>query len=210
MSVGSGSLSRFLFGFIVAVNALASTTTTLVPATAPHGARAVLVGTGLDAGTLDVTFAAWAGRVPAAIASRTATLVEIIVPVTAVSGPVQVAANGATIASLPFTLAPDTAFVKVATLAASDNAHDVLKGPAAVAVMTATGIAVVADTMHHRIVTVSPAGQVALLAGSGNPGLTDGVAAQAQFKEPGGIAIDEARKIIYVADTANNAIRAVT
>src|ERR1051326_6890880 len=192
------------------IAATAATAVTLTPGTAPHAARAVIAGSGLDAATLNVTFAAPSGRAPATIFSRTATLVEASVPPTAISGAVNVDVSGATVASLPFTLAPDPPFVKVVTLAISDPAHDVLKSPSAVAILSASGIAVLADTAHHRVVTISPAGQVALLAGSGLPGLADGIGAQAQFKEPAGIAVDELRKIVYVADTGNNAIRAVT
>src|SRR5205823_8552572 len=68
----------------------AATATLLVPTAAPRGARAVLVGTGLDAGTINVTFAAAAGRTPAAVISRTATVIEIGVPANAASGTVQV------------------------------------------------------------------------------------------------------------------------
>ncbi|HYU26444.1 MAG TPA: SMP-30/gluconolactonase/LRE family protein, partial [Thermoanaerobaculia bacterium] len=213
MSVRSASAVRFFFAFIavlIAVAASAATATNLVPALAPHGARALIVGTGLDAGTMTVTFASSGGSTPATIVSRSATLIEIVVPAAAVTGAVNVDVSGATIASLPFTLAPDTAFVRVTTLVASDEAHDVLKNPAAVAIITASGTAVVADTAHHRVLTVSAAGQVTVLAGSGTPGFADGTGAQAQFKEPAGIAIDETRKIVYVADTSNNAIRAVT
>src|ERR1051326_925865 len=198
------------------IAATAATAVTLTPGTAPHAARAVIAGSGLDAATLNVTFAAPSGRAPATIFSRTATLVEASVPPTAISGAVNVDVSGATVASLPFTLAPDPPFVKVVTLAISDPAHDVLKSPSAVAILSASGIAVLADTAHPRVVTISPAGQVALLAGSGLPGLADGIGAQAQFKEPAGIAVDERRKIvdvagtIYVADSGNDNIKSIT
>jgi RHS repeat-associated protein len=213
MSVRSGSVVRSFFAFIAALIAVAAsvaTATTLVPAVAPHGARAVIVGTGLDAGTMTVTFASSAGSVPATIVSRSAALVEIIVASMATSGAVQVDVNGATIASLPFTLVPDAPFVKVATLTASDQAHDLLKSPAAAAVINANGTVVIADTAHHRILAVSPSGSLSLLAGGGMPGFADGSGAGAQFKEPAGIAVDQTRKVIYVSDTGNNAIRAVT
>lgn len=209
MSVRAGVL-RFVLATVclfVALAASAASVTALIPSTAPHGARAIIVGAGLDAGTLNITFA---GAAQATILSRNATSVEIVVPSTATSGTVQVGINGVTVASLPFALAPDAPFVKVVTLAASDQAHDLVKNPAAAAVITANGVLVVADTAHHRVVTVSPAGLLSVLAGSGTPGMMDGNGAQAQFKEPAGIAVDQTRKIIYVADTGNNAIRAVT
>jgi hypothetical protein len=99
----------------------------LIPASAPHGARLTITGTGLDDPRIAVSFAAAGGTTPATIISRTATLIEITVPPMATSGPVRLAMNGATISSLPFTLAPDVAFVRVTTQAASDKAHDLLK-----------------------------------------------------------------------------------
>jgi DNA-binding beta-propeller fold protein YncE len=104
----------------------------------------------------------------------------------------------------------DGTYVRTATLAASDKAHDVLKAPSHVAVEISTGIIVVADTLHHRIVTVAPDGTIAVLAGSGSPGLANGAGTAAMFSRPRGVAVDDARRLIYVADTDNNVIRAVT
>jgi NHL repeat/Glycosyl hydrolases family 15 len=44
---------------------------------------------------------------------------------------------------------------------------------------------------------------------TGQPGYTDGPAAQAQFRLPQGITVDS-KGIIYVADTGNNCIRKIT
>ncbi|HXH39274.1 MAG TPA: IPT/TIG domain-containing protein [Thermoanaerobaculia bacterium] len=191
--------------------AFAATTTAFVPASAPHGARAVVAGTGLDQGVLAITFPVSGGGIAAApIVSRSASLVEIAVPPQAVSGALQVTANGTPIGTFSFTLLPDPPFAKVTTLAASDQAHDIFKGPSGVAVIPSTGAVIVADRLHHQIKAVSPDGQVTVLAGSGKPGLADGAGAQATFKEPGGVAVDDVRKLIYVADSGNNVIRRIT
>lgn len=189
----------------------AATATTFVPASAPHGARAVIAGTGLDQGALTVTFPASGGGTAAApIVSSSASLVEITVPPLAVSGAVQVTANGTQIGMFSFTLLPDPPFANVTTLAVSDKAHDLFKDPSGVAVIPSTGAVVVADRSHHQIKVVAPNGQVTVLAGSGKPGLADGVGAQAAFKEPRGIAVDDTQKVIYIADTGNNVIRRIT
>jgi glucose/arabinose dehydrogenase len=76
--------------------------------------------------------------------------------------------------------------------------------PAAVAVAP-NGDAIVAD--GDRIVRVSPAGVVTVVAGS-TAGSADGPAAQAQFSGPRGVAIG-ADGTIYVSDSGNHRIRAI-
>jgi RHS repeat-associated protein len=186
----------------------AATATEFLPASAPRGARAIVVGSGLDTGGAGVVFAAGSGTVSASIAGRTATSLEVTVPATATSGDVRITIDGALVATLPFTLSPDSAWLKVKTLVASDKGHDVLKQPSGVAA-SPSGVVYVADTMHHQIVSIQPNGQAAVIAGSGKPGLTDGTATQAKFKEPGAVAFDPARQVLYVADTSNNVIRKI-
>lgn len=67
----------------------------------------------------------------------------------------------------------------------------------------------VADTANHRVRKISPDGQVTTLAGSGQPGLVDGLPEQAQFRAPEGIAVDKNGNI-YLADTGNHAVRKVS
>lgn len=68
------------------------------------------------------------------------------------------------------------------------------------------GIVYVADTYNNKIRRIGlHTGLVATVAGTGEPGLTDGAFGSARFHEPGGLSIAEDR--IYVADTNNNAVR---
>jgi thiol-disulfide isomerase/thioredoxin len=68
----------------------------------------------------------------------------------------------------------------------------------------------VADTYNHRVKRVDSATREArAFAGSGDPGLVDGPAELARFREPGGIAVAPDGTRAYVADTNNHALRTV-
>jgi sugar lactone lactonase YvrE len=85
--------------------------------------------------------------------------------------------------------------------------------PYDVAVDTA-GVVYVADALNHRIRRINPQGVVTTLAGGADAGedaggYADGPATVARFSYPTGLAVD-ATGIVYVADTYNARIRAVS
>jgi sugar lactone lactonase YvrE len=80
--------------------------------------------------------------------------------------------------------------------------------PSGVAV-DSSGNVYVADTQNHAIRMISPAGLVSTFAGNGTPGFVNGRAGAASFNNPIGIAVDS-RDTLYVADSANHAIRAIS
>lgn len=73
----------------------------------------------------------------------------------------------------------------------------------------AAGTVYVAEDGGHRIRKITSAGVVSVLAGSGVAGSAIGTGAAAQFRNPGGVAVDASGNI-YVADTGNHRIRMVT
>jgi len=72
-----------------------------------------------------------------------------------------------------------------------------------------SGNVYVAELNGHRIRKVTPAGMVSTVAGSGSPGVADGVGTAAQFSNPQGIALDSTGNL-YVADSYTHRIRKVT
>lgn len=67
----------------------------------------------------------------------------------------------------------------------------------------------ITDWGTHSVRTISPAGVVGKLAGTGIAGTTNGAGTAAQFQLPEGIAVDS-KGTVYVADTANNLVRMIT
>jgi DNA-binding beta-propeller fold protein YncE len=80
-------------------------------------------------------------------------------------------------------------------------------GPIGIA-MARDGRILVADTYNDRIRAIDVDGIVSTLAGSGRPGKDDGLAKEASFDTPSGLAID-ASGTLYVADTGNDMLRVV-
>ena len=74
--------------------------------------------------------------------------------------------------------------------------------------LDAAGNLYVSDTGNNSIRKITPDGTVTTLAGTGQPGQTDGLATDAQFSQPEGIVVDAAGNV-YVADTGNQRIRKI-
>ena len=73
------------------------------------------------------------------------------------------------------------------------------------------GRVLVCDTANHRIRSVSTAsGWASTLAGNGTPGNVDGTCAGAQFSSPRGIAINPWTGVIYIADSGNHRLKAIS
>lgn len=69
------------------------------------------------------------------------------------------------------------------------------------------GTLYIAETGSNRIIKITD-GKVMVLAGSRRNGTDDGPAARASFSSPQGVAVDD-NGTVYVADTANSAIRRI-
>jgi SMP-30/Gluconolactonase/LRE-like region len=82
--------------------------------------------------------------------------------------------------------------------------------PAGIGYDAGSGALFVSESCQNRIRMVDPQGTVATLAGSGAQGNADGNQLQATFNHPRGIAYCENEHTLYVADTGNNEIRAVS
>jgi RHS repeat-associated protein len=185
----------------------APTVRELVPSTAPAGARVFVTGRGLADPAITVAFTGATGN--AAVVQRNDRFVEVLVPAAATSGNVRVSLGSTLVREVPFTVASDVNYV-VSTLAGGkDSKNKVLKHPNGAAVVLPDGTVAVADEQHHEIKLVSPAGVITVLAGAGKQGLKDGKGLAAEFKDPRGIAFDAVRRVLFVADSGNSAIRQV-
>ena len=105
---------------------------------------------------------------------------------------------------------------EVTTLAGTGEAGHV-NGPAASAkfrrpqglTVGPDGTVYVAENSNHRIRSISPAGLVSTVAGSGINGFADGATTVAQFSYPAGLAV-ASDGTLYVADGGGNRIRAIS
>src|SRR5215203_2286706 len=75
--------------------------------------------------------------------------------------------------------------------------------------IAADGTVYVSDRGNHQVRSVSPAGAVRILAGSGKQGFADGRGAAAQFHDPVAVAVDRAGNV-YVADRNNHRVRKIS
>jgi hypothetical protein len=96
----------------------------------------------------------------------------------------------------------------MAAFANATGTNALFNRPQGVAVDSA-GTVYVADTNNHRIRAITSAGVVTTLAGQTTAGSTNGTGISASFNSPTGVAVNSAG-IVYVADTNNHRIRAIT
>lgn len=179
----------------------------LIPESAPRGARAVLAGRDLDGNSLTISFSSGGGsEALAQVVMRSATLVELEVPLNAISGPVHVRNGDSLIATFDFTVAAESPYSGVTTVAGAPSSS-IFKTPTDVFV-TATGEKYVTDTFHHQIKKIQPSGEVVLVAGTGSPGFANGPGPTAKFAFPTGITVDSGNAVL-IADTGNHAIRKI-
>lgn len=83
----------------------------------------------------------------------------------------------------------------------------ILAFPGKVAVDHSNHRLVIADTGHHRVLVVSPTGQLLHAIGGPKSGRQDGSFLEAAFNAPQGVAIKG--DVVYVADTENHLIRKI-
>ncbi len=84
-----------------------------------------------------------------------------------------------------------------------------LSHPGAVLVDEDGGRLFIADSGNNRILVADLHGRLDLAIGSGEKGLRDGFADEAQFNQPHGLELSADGGTLYVADTRNHALRAV-
>lgn len=77
-------------------------------------------------------------------------------------------------------------------------------------VVDASGNVYVSDTQNHSIRKVTPSGVVTTLAGTNTTGYVNGTGTAARFNNPTGIALYATGNTLYIADTGNHSIRALS
>jgi DNA-binding beta-propeller fold protein YncE len=65
----------------------------------------------------------------------------------------------------------------------------------------------ISDSNHDRVIVADPTGEVISIIGTGKQGSSDGAFNQVEFNNPQGLAFDEDKNLLYVADTDNHLIR---
>ena len=190
-----------------------ATLTGFTPTSGPKTTVVTINGTGFGIGLNNDRVKVFFNDKQAEIQAITDTQITAIVPPRAFTGKVKVVVEGVELLGDTFTyLITD---IQVSTLAGSTfgfadgtGTNAQFAAPKGVAV-DAQGTVYVADSFNNKIRKISPSGEVTTLAGSTTFGFADGTGANAQFKEPNGIAVD-AQGNVYVSDINNHKIRKIT
>jgi sugar lactone lactonase YvrE len=209
---GTGAGATFAFPQGVAIDSagnayVSDTANHVIRKIAPGGGVTTLAGQAGNSGTLDGTGAAAQFDGPTGIAVDSAGNVYVADTYNSTIRKISPAGVVSTLAGLaPTAGAP-----------APENQGSANGTGAAARFQTPRGVAVdgggnvyVADTQNSTIRKITPAGVVTTFAGSaGTTNSTDGTGAAARFNYPFGIAADAAGDL-WVADTSNSTIRAIT
>ena len=92
----------------------------------------------------------------------------------------------------------------------ANGAQARFSGPIGITSDPASGIVFVSEGCENRVRVVDTRGAAATLAGSGKEGSADAAHDTASFNNPRGVAYCQKERLLYVADTGNNSIRAIT
>jgi hypothetical protein len=148
----------------------------------------------------------------ATVSAATATQLTVTVPKGAGSGTIKLTIGSNTITGPAFTYLYT---YTVSTFAGSTPGDFNATGTAAefndpygIAVDT-NGNVIVADDGNNKIKTVTPAGVVSTMAGSGTPGFMNGAAGTAEFLDPPSVAVDPMNNIL-VGDAFNYKVREIS
>ncbi len=184
---------------------LAQSVRDLIPSSAPAGARVVVTGRGLADPSIAVAF----DSLSATVIERNDRYIEVVVPSAATSGNVRVTLGTSLVKELPFTLTDAPAYTVTTLAGGPPSKNVVLKHPWAATVILPDGTVAVADEQHNQVKLITPSGVVSVLAGAEKQGFKDGKGAEAEFKALRGITFDARRRVLYVSDSGNSAIREV-
>jgi hypothetical protein len=174
------------------------TITSISPDSGVYNTTVTVTGTNFSTTTGDdlVTF----NGTTATVSAATATQLTVTVPKGAGTGTIKLTIGSNTITGPTFTY--------LFTYTVSTLPTTGLNSPFGIAVDTAGNI-IVADDLNNQIKTVTPAGAVTAIVGSGTPGFMNGGAATAEFLDPPSVAVDPMDNIL-VGDAFNYKVREIS
>lgn len=170
--------------------------TAINPTSGRHGITVRITGTNFS-NVVDENQVRFNGQA-AVVISAGYTSLDVVVPEGSGSGIVSVTVNGITDNGPAFTYL----LTPTASTLEQFNAPFFLTGDQA-------GNIYISDYISHVIRRLTPAGELSIIAGSGNAGYADNTQPlSASFNHPAGIAVDNSN--IYVADNGNHCIRVIS